>query len=111
MTTKKLQIMKTYLRFTEIEPTQNEISYNGFNNTELKGICCFELNDEESLYFQSRKIAEKYSNYVKNSNGIAFIFQGKFIEENFNNEGVIAKYNNTIEKIQLIHTEHGYKIL
>lgn len=100
-----------FIRFTQTEPTQSEISYNSFNNTPLKGICCFELDENESIYLQARKIADKFSNYVDNSNGQAFVFEGDYIETNFNNEGVIAKYENTVEKLQLVASQYGYKVL
>lgn len=100
-----------FIRFTETEPTKTEISYNSFNNTKLKGICCFQLDEKESIYLQARNIADKFSNYVENSNGVAFVFEGEFIENNFNNEGVIAKFDNTIEKLQLVKSQLGYKVL
>ncbi len=103
--------MGTFLRFSETEPTQNEISYNGFNGTQLNGLCCFELDENDSIYVQVRNFAKNYSNYVKNSNGVCFVFEGEFLENNFNNEGVISSYSSTIEKLELVFNDQsGYFI-
>ena len=102
--------MALFIRFTETEPNKNEISYNGFTGEKLKGICCFEINENDSIYVQVRKIADVYSNYVKNSNGICYLFEGNKLEENFNNEGVIAEHESTVEKMELYLSEYGYSI-
>ena len=103
--------MSIFVRFTETEPTKDEVSFNGFEGTPLKGLCCFELNEDESIYLQVRRIARRNANYVTNSKGICYVFDGQKVDENFNNEGVIAKYDSTIERIELgFNSEAGYYV-
>ena len=60
--------MALLIRFTEKQPTKGEISYNGFTGEELKGICCFEIPETDSMYREIRKIADSEHQYTSSKN-------------------------------------------
>lgn len=99
-----------FVRFTAHETQKGYKSFNGFTGEELKGVCCFQVTENE-LYLQIRKIADKNANYVELANCRFEIFYGNLIEKNFNNEGVVAEFCELIEEGFVKSTEFGYKVL
>lgn len=99
-----------FVRFDEKDIIKGQKSFNHFNNEELSGICCFAIEDEDNWKYEVRMIADRNSNYVKFANYKFVLFEGSYLEDNFNYEGVIANVDSIIEKGELSFNEFGHTI-
>lgn len=103
-----------FVRFDNSTVTKGQRSFNHFTNEELNGICCFmideDMEEEMGVNYCVRKIAEADSTYAEYYNGEFVVFEGSYIEDNFNGVGVIAEVYEVISKGTLVHTEYGYTI-
>lgn len=97
-----------YIRFTDNKEVRK--SLNHFTGEELKGVCCYQLGDVEcnGLHYEIRQNVDP--TYQKYYDGRFIVFTGRYIEDNFNSEGVVVEIDEIVANGIVGSNEFGWTI-